>query len=938
MIQLRTLGLLLVGLITLISVPVSAQQFGGHRSKQKWLQLKTDSVQLIFAPGLDSQAQRAVRLIHALVAKRPIVLEQTIKSIPIVLQHRTVISNGYVQLGPNRSEWMLQPDLDNFSNGAIGWSDQLTLHEYRHVEQLQSMKKGLSKFALQLFGEQAFDLSINAAIPNWFFEGDAVWQETALSIQGRGRLPRFTNSFPILWQAQKKYSWMKIRNGSLKDWVPSQYELGYLLSNYGYLTYGEKFWSQVVAHAASYRTLIYPFQGAIRRFTGDRYQNFILKALNYYQPMAQHRKISPGDFVFKSQRQYVVSRQFPYAAGGDSLFYIRSTYRDRPGFYYFDGKVESRLRTQDISTENQFSYKNGKIVYAAFERDPRRGWISYSSIRVLDVKSRKQVELTKHTRYFTPDISDAGKVVAVCVNDTGKTSLHWLDVPSGNLLATWQSPTGYFLTDPKFVDEDRVVVAARKPTGEMALLLLENNREVELTPFLPFSLGYLQYKRGQIFFTAGYAGNDDIYAYSLAEKKLYQIVSGGWGKYQVHVSDHEVFWSEQNAEGYQLKSAKIEALSWQPIDLATLFKSSFAEPQHVIAFQQSTNWINATIGNRLWEPRPYKKSTNLVNFHTWRPNYDDPIYSFTLYGENVLNTLQTELSYNYNDAEKTHGTSLATSYGNSFLQWNSGVDFTFNRQFSSRGVNYNWNQFDARIGWSIPLSDTKGRYFRQLNLSSSYAIRADFYKGPTSDSLGIRSLQYGVHGLSGSWTTTTAMQHIFPRLGLSYSIAYRHSLNSFKGNQINAQLKLYLPGFLQNHHFVAGLYWQERDTLGRLSFGNRFAYSRGYVGRYFVRMWKTGIDYHLPIWHPDFGVANLAYLQRIRASLFYDYTRVFALNKKNNLPQRSSGVEVYFDTKWWNQHPVTLGFRLSRLLDPDQFDRFKGWYMEFIWPVSLTGR
>ena len=103
-------------------------------------------------------------------------------------------------------------------------------------------------------------------------------------------------------------------------------------------------------------------------------------------------------------------------------------------------------------------------------------------------------------------------------------------------------------------------------------------------------------------------------------------------------------------------------------------------------------------------------------------------------------------------------------------------------------------------------------------------------------------------------------------------------------------------------------------------------------------MWKTGIDYHLPIWHPDFGVANLAYLQRIRASLFYDYTRVFALNKKNNLPQRSSGVEVYFDTKWWNQHPVTLGFRLSRLLDPDQFDRFKGWYMEFIWPVSLTGR
>lgn len=915
----------------------SAQQFGGHRSRQKWLQLKTDTIQLIYAPGLDSQAQRAASLLHTLAAKRPVTLEPSIKPIPVILQHKSVLSNGYVQVGPNRSEWMLQPDLDNFSNGSIGWTDQLALHEYRHVEQMQAMKIGLSKFALQLFGEQAFDLAINAAIPNWFFEGDAVWQETALSAQGRGRLPRFMNSFPLLWSAHKKYSWMKIRNGSYKDWVPTHYELGYLLSNYGYLQYGEQFWKKVVKDAAAYRSLIYPFQASIKKHSGLNYRDYIKRAFDFYQPLDRNQSISPGKILVPPSYRYVNDRQFPYGAGGDSLYYVRTSFRHRTGFYLFDGIKEHRLRTQDIALESQFSYCNGKIVYAAYEKDPRRGWISYSSLRVFDVYTKKQIDLTSHTRYFTPAISEAGIVIAVHVSDAGQTALHWIDINTRGVLKTYQSAAGNFFTDPKFFDENRVVVAARRSDGSMALMMIEEDKEIQLTPFSYYSLGYLQVKDGQIYFSAGFAGNDDIYVYRPNQKQVFKIIAGGGGKYQVNVNGDRIYWSEQHAEGYQLKSAMLDSVQTQQVDFAT-FAMSKTIANSPVAFQQKSNWVSEYMASRKWPSQPYPKSTRLLNFHSWRPSYDDPIYSFTLYGENVLNTLQTEVNYNYNDAEKTHGLGLGTSYGNSFLQWNTGVNYTFDRQFTSRGITRSWNQLDMRLGWSIPLSDTKGRYFRQINVSSSYAARADFYKGIDRDSFGIRSIQYLVHGLNGSLTAATAVQHIFPRVGLSYAVAFRHCLSTLKGNQWNAQVKFYLPGFLQNHHFVTGLYWQERDTLGQLSFGNQFAYSRGYVGRYFVRMWKTGFDYHFPIWHPDFGLANVAYLQRIRASIFYDYTRVYALNKKTSLPQRSTGVEFYFDTKWWNQQPVTVGCRLSRLVDPDQFDRYKGWFMEFIWPLSLTGR
>ena len=42
-----------------------------------------------------------------------------------------------------------------------------------------------------LFGENGRALANAAAIPDWFFEGDAVYNETLMSTQGRGRLPYF---------------------------------------------------------------------------------------------------------------------------------------------------------------------------------------------------------------------------------------------------------------------------------------------------------------------------------------------------------------------------------------------------------------------------------------------------------------------------------------------------------------------------------------------------------------------------------------------------------------------------------------------------------------------------------------------------------------------------------------------------------------------------
>ena len=105
-------------------------------------------------------------------------------------------------------------------------------------------------------------------------------------------------------------------------------------------------------------------------------------------------------------------------------------------------------------------------------------------------------------------------------------------------------------------------------------------------------------------------------------------------------------------------------------------------------------------------------------------------------------------------------------------------------------------------------------------------------------------------------------------------------------------------------------------------------------------MWKLGANYHFPLFYPDWGFGNIVYFLRVRANIFYDYAQIADYNNANRLVEldfRSYGTEIFFDTKWWNQLPVSFGFRYSRLLDRDLEGRGADQF-EFVLPVNLLTR
>ena len=932
-------SLFLLPFLLLPLTKASAQQFGGNPPSHKWQQINTDSARVIFAVGLDSQANRVASIVHYLAAQKPIALGNQLQKINIVLQNQTIIPNAYVQLGPFRSEFFLTPDMNNFGQGSISWGDQLAVHEYRHVQQFNNFNNGLSKLMKTLFGQEGYSLAVNTAIPDWFYEGDAVFNETVLTKQGRGRLPLFMNVYPSLWQAGKKYSWMKLRNGSYKDYVPNHYYLGYLLVNYGRQKYGADFWSKVTKDASAFKGLFYPFQVAIKKYAGVDYKTFREQALESYKKSTERVAANRDEYLFPVKKSYVTSYYFPYSAGNDSLVYLKSSYRQRPAFYIKDANGEHKLKARDISIDEQFSYRNGKIVYAAYENDPRWGWRDYSVIKVLDVQTGEQKKLTTKSKYFTPDISaDGSKVAAVQVNTNGKSELHIVDANTGQVIKAIHSQDINLFTDPKFIDENSLVTAVRLGDGKMALAIAEiaTGNTMRLTPPSFNVVGYPCVNNGIVYFTASYGGNDDVFALRMSDKKIFKISDGPLGNYYVNAGNGKVTWSAFTAEGYQLKQINEKDIVWKETGMAIAEKLTDKFPVGLAA--EYGDVLLQKVPQRNFPVSKYKKGTRLLNFHSWRPYYEDPIFTFSLYGENVLNTLQTELYYLYNQNEKTSAVGFNGVYGAWFPYLNFGTELTFNREAVTGNKLRQWNQLDSRIGLSIPLHLTSGQTFKNFNIGSYYVLRNEFNRGFFKDSLGNTSYSYLQHFISWSQQVQQAAEHIYPRFAYALSATYRHAITKYTGNQFITNGSLYLPGLMSAHSLLLTGSFQERDTLAQVSFGNAFAYSRGYTGRYFSRMWRLSANYHLPLIYPDWGFGNILYLKRIRGNIFYDFTKVYSRDKKTTREQRSVGGEIFIDTRWWNQYPLTFGFRVSKLLDKDQFDGSKGTVFEFVLPVNIIPR
>ncbi len=913
-----------------------SQIFAGDPASIKWKQINTSSSRVIFPQGLDSVARRITNIISYIRIPTDKTIGNQSKKINIVLQNQTVVSNAYVSLGPFRSEFYMTPQQNSFEMGSVPWPDQLTIHEYRHVEQYNNFNVGLSKMMRIIFGEEGQALANNAAIPNWFYEGDAVYNETNLSAQGRGHLPAFFDAYRSLWKAGKNYNWMKLRNGSLKDFVPDHYALGYLLVSYGREKYGDDFWKKVTHDAAAYKSLIYPFQHSIKKYAGVDYVTFRNNAFDFFKNQFEESKPSSATSSGKFKNE-----QFPSFTEDGSVIYIKNTTKEIPKFIIQKGKSEKKIRDEDYTLNDYFSYRNGKIVYTSYQPDSRWGYRDYSNLKMIDVSNGHEQMLSKKSKYFSPDISEDGQTIVV-VNEppTGECNLRLLNATTGKLIKQLPNPGHLFYTYPKFYGNQKIISAVRNSEGKMSLaeINLENNETRYLLPFTYHVAGFPCIFNDTLYFSYAYKKNDDLFAYTFLDQKLWLIEAAnpqGIGKYHPFVNAAYIGWTSFTAEGYRIQKALKSSVRFKEINTDDLEEkiSNFG----VNVIDKSNAGLLYKVPNDSFVVSKYRKSFKLFNFHSIEPAVNDPLYTLSLVSENILNTLQSDLSFTYDRAEKYKELTFNATYGGWFPYLSAGVNYFIDRSTLFHQQLVHFNQLEPYGGFNIPLNLSKGRSFTYLNFGSQYVYSQGSFMGKYKDTLS-STYSYISNFLSFSHEIQKASEQIFPSWAQTISLSYKTPVQHVNGYQFMANGNLFFPGFAKTHSIVLNGALLRKDSLNQINFSSGFPFSRGYQSVNFYQMYKWGVNYHLPIAFPDKGFADIFYLLRVRANLFYDDTEVkdFYPNKTSySQTFRSTGTEINFDTKWWNEVNVSFGIRYSRLLDKDVFGGtgYNRW--EIILPVNI---
>ena len=932
--------------LLIFSLLTNAQQFGGNPPSLKWSQISNDTARVIFPSGLDSQALQVFSIVQTLGKNTLPTIGNRVHKINIIFQNQTTISNGYVQLAPFRSEFELTAEQNSFDLGSLPWQQQLAIHEYRHVQQYNNYRVGLSKAFFYLFGEGGQELANSIAIPNWFWEGDAVYQETLVSRQGRGRLPYFFNGYRSIWLSDKNYSWMKLRNGSLRDFIPDHYPLGYMLVAYGREKYGDDFWKKVTRDAAAYKGLFYPLQKAIYKYADRSYMQFRDDAINFFQQQVKTNEANDSISLYaKHHQHFAADEEFPQFLDADHIVFVKSSFKKPHEFVIRNIKdqKEKRIRTRAVSLDNYFSYRKNKIVYAAYEPDLRWGWRDFSVIRLLDVRTGKEKKITTYSKYFSPDISEDGLHIIAVDNDvSGRTTLHILNSNTGKVEKIIPNPDQLFYTYPKFYNQHQIIAAVRNKRGEMALGIFDIDSGVAdwLTDFSMNVIGFPSVQNDTIYFSASYNGYDQMFA--SAGHKLYHLSSAGagvrTGNYQLQEDHGNYVWTSFSAVGYKIIIEKKEQIKVEPIEAEQLKMPLMLQNIHSLENKNadlldSIHFSNHTI-------KPYPPSFQLFNFHSWRPYITDPDYTFALVSENVLNSLESQVFAGYNRNEQYKRLGISASYGSLFPWLDFGVDYTFGRNALFRDEKVFWDEAEGKFGFTLPFNLSKARWNTGLQLSSDIIYNQRYYKGKFKDTFSSKGFAYINPALSFVHQTQQGQQQIYPKLAQSILFTYNRAVTTLQGNQLLASGYFYFPGLTATHSLVLTAAYQQRDSLNAVRFSNSFPFSRGYSGENFYRMSRFGVNYHFPLAYPDWGFGNMIYFLRIRANLFFDYTNVpYSPNNGTGAQQqyRSFGTEIYFDSKWWNLLPISFGIRYSHLLDADYEGRAPNQW-EFILPINLLNQ
>jgi hypothetical protein len=921
-------------ILLLYFFPVSSQfyQYGEEPGSVRWKKIESQHFVMVYPEGNKKLADKVMNLFEISYAGNSQQLNYSPKKIPVLLHFQTLVSNGFVVWAPKRIELFMHPDVDGY---AQEWHNQLALHEYRHVVQIEKLNQGITKILTTILGQQGIGTAVGM-IPFWFIEGDAVYAETSLSQSGRGRLPSFEMELKAqLMSDENRYSYDKAYLGSYKDFVPDYYRLGYQMVSYARYKHGNEIWSNALDHIGRNPYQIAPMYFFLRKYglsSKKLYHNTMDFLKENWEESIENRKFEKASCFEKRTNNSYTSYNFPHSLADGSIIAKKSSLDqiDRIVRIYPNGHEEI-IHRPGYFYSDRISINGDKIIWAEQIPHIRYRNKSFSAVKMLDINTGKITKLSSSSRYSSPSYSENNKLI-VAIETSPEIDFNLVFISeNGKLVHAAKSPENIQLMQPSWLPGKReVVLIGLGPQGKS---IMEYDLENQIWKNLLFTgsvnISHPVSDGEKIYFNASWNGCDNIYSLNPANGLIDQLTYSQFGAFEpfVDLKNGNLVYSEYFQDGYHIIK--------RPFDDLKINKLNEDIKINEQAFFNYTDNIKpANYGNKYdtinYEEKKFGRLQNMFNIHSWAPiyfDYNNPAIDdlklnpgFTLLSQNLLGTAISSLGYEYKDKEH-------------FIHAN----FTYRGFFPVISLDYNYGGFPA-IGTAVENAEIPSKVKTNANLNASMYLPMNLtrgkwnmgftpsirlsYNGTYLYSVIDSDYQRGLSSLEGRIFTyaymKTAYRDLQPRWGIVFdgSMTGTPFENEFFGEISSLQTSIYLPGILRNHGIKTRYYKQWNNPKTFLYGNNKIPFPRGINPFLGLDMQLLSFDYLMPVIYPDLSAGSFLYLKRIRANLFTDYLEgdIFNFSSSSidfNLYQ-TSGIEMYFDFHAFRfLFPFNLGLRYS---------------------------
>lgn len=922
-----------------------------------WRQINTNNFTVIYPETCDSIAQNFTRKLefsYDLCGKG---LKHNPRKIPVVIHPKTNISNASVAWCPKQMDvYTISPQDQNSQE----WYENLSLHEFRHVVQMDKLNQGTTRVFSFILGEQSVGMVSGLYMPRWFLEGDAVCSETALSHSGRGRQADFSMGLKAQCYDKGVYSYSKAYFGSYKDYVPNYYEMGYFLLANSRKYYGQSLEADIIDRCARHPFSFRPVNHVIKERTEmskrEWYTSVFERQANEWK-LAHDREIQTlYDTIAKAKNVYT-----NYVNGikiSDNLYFAeRRGLNTIPQLVRIRNGKERVVANIGFKPSNNRIQSNGKtIVWQETNYHIRWELKQNSYIYMYDIEKNKTRKIRTKRHVYAPAISPSNeRIVTSEVSEDGKNFLTVFDRQSKNVLRQIPVPNNDAVQNASWNENgSKIIYVGLNNQGKR---IVEYDVQNEMfTEILPYS--YEDYKcpiywKECVLYTSSYSGNDNIYAYNPQTSQAFRVTVGDFGCGYPSTTDSTLIFSNYTSNGYQLAAMPLNPKSWHDIQVVKKENYNLAQmlsnQEGFVDFSQMSDTV--------YESKSYSKLLHAFRIHSWMPfymNYENSIVSesgngFQVLSQNHLGTLISRAGYRALPSSGQKDFFANISYRGLFpviegeaakgvIQYSELPPEEYNSS-DTISVDYSVTNFFTKI--YFPLNFSSKSYNRSVIFGSQFQaykyvknkISPIIYSVNYYDEI---ESNYFAHFITLSNYRQKATQEINPRFGQIVSVGYGHTPFASQktyNEYLYAKVSLYLPGIIRSHSLslVGGYETNKYQTDESTYFLRQIPVPRGYTETLSPskEMASVQLNYSFPLLYPDLELGDIMYIKRIRCNLFCDYAEGTFSNSvtKNYL---SYGGELTTDCHIINfVAPFNTGLRMSYMPNKASF------YFEFLFAVNF---